>query len=120
MKPYVTADNAVERRAASRSEIGRYYEVSFLSGGPEGTYRLKILNRSSNSLGLLVVQDDSDILSSIQVGDRLELVYNQLQTSSYYVHQRSVVRHITKKYHAPRHKCYIIGLETLPRQKTKS
>jgi len=119
MKEYVTADTTVERRAAARSEIGRYYEVSFLSGGPDGTYRLKIMNRSSNSLGL-VVQDDSDILSSVGVGDRLEIVYNPSQASSYYIHQSSVVRHITKTYQGPVHKYYIIGLETLPRPNTRS
>lgn len=119
MKAYITADNTLERRSTSRSEIGRYYEVSFLSGGPDGTYRLKIINRSSNSLGLLV-PEDSDILSSIQVGNRLEIVFAPYQISSYYIHQTSIVRHITKKSQGPLRKYYIIGLETLPRPNKRS
>jgi hypothetical protein len=119
MKAHVSADNAIERRSETRSQIGRYFDVSFLYGGPNGIYRLKIMNRSSNSLGL-AVKNGSDILSSIRVGDTLGILYNPIRISSYCVYMRTVVRHITKKYQGPLYDHSIVGLETLPRQALRS
>lgn len=114
MKAYVSADNVIERRVETRRQLGRYFDVSFLCGGPNGTHRLKIMNRSSNSMGL-AVKEGSDILSAIMVGDTLGILYNPIRTSSYCVYLRTVVRHITKKYQGPSCGHYIVGLETLPR-----
>ena len=114
MKAYASADNAIERRSETRRQVGRYFDVSFLYGGLNGAHRLKIMNRSSNSMGL-VVREGSDILSAIRVGDTLGILYNPIRTSSYCVYLRTVVRHITKKYQGPLYGHYIVGLETLPR-----
>jgi hypothetical protein len=115
MKAHAYADNAIERRSETRRQVGRYFNVSFVSGGPNGTHRLKIMNRSSNSM-CLVVKEDSDILSAIRVGGTLGILYNPIRISSYCVYLRTVVRHITKKYQGPLYGHYIIGLETLLRQ----
>jgi len=115
MKAHASADNALERRSKIRRQVGRYFNVSFVSGGPNGTYRLKIMNRSSNSMGL-VVKDGSDILSTIGIGDTLGLLYNPIRTPSYCVYLKTIVRHITKKYQGPLYGHYIIGLETFLRQ----
>jgi hypothetical protein len=115
MKAHVSADDAIEKRSERRRQVGRYFNVSFVSGGPNGTHRLKIMNRSSNSMGL-VVEEGSDILSAIRVGDTLGIQYNPIRSSSYCVYLRTAVRHITKKDQGPLYGHYIVGLETLPRQ----
>jgi hypothetical protein len=115
MKTHASTDNVIERRSKTRRQVGRFFNVSFVSGGPNGTYRLKIMNRSSNSIGL-VVKDSSDILSTIGVGDTLGILYDPIRAPSYCVYLKTIVRHITKKYQGPLYGHYIIGLETLLRQ----
>ena len=115
MKAHASADKAIERRSEKRRHVGRYFNVSFVSGGPNGIHRLKIMNRSSNSLGL-AVKDGSEILSAIRVGDTLGILYNPIRISSYCVYLKTVVRHITKKLQGPLDGHCIIGLETLLRQ----
>jgi hypothetical protein len=115
MEEYAVADKLVGRRSGARKKVDQYYNVEFLSDGLGGTHRLKICNKSTNSMCLLV-KKNLDILPRLKVGDTLKMIY--YPTNSVYpcVHLGAVIRHITKKDKGRFNGHYLVDFEILDRR----
>ena len=63
-------ENPIERRSEDRRIVNKYYTVEFLVNDIKLEYRFKIWDISSNGISLLV-DEDSDLLNYLKVGDIL-------------------------------------------------
>ena len=115
MKGHAVAGTSLERRSGSRKNMDQYCRVEFLSDGLGGTHRLKIWNRSTNSMCLLI-EENSEILPRLKVGNRLKMIYCPTHSVYPCVYLGAVIRHITKKDQGPSTGHYLVGLETQRRE----
>lgn len=103
-----------ERRSYDRSteKIPDFLEaVLTLPKGAEGTvtYKLKVINRSVNGVGILVTSKDFDLLEMVSEGDELRDL--ELCAPRAIVRVTGTVRHVTK-LEGPKHKgSYVIGIK---------
>ena len=103
-----------ERRSNDRSteKIPDFLEaVLILPKGPEETvsYKLKVINRSANGVGILVTSKDFDLLELVKEGDELKDL--ELCATTAIVKVNGTVRHVTK-FEGPKHEgSYIIGIK---------
>lgn len=103
-----------ERRSYDRSseKIPDFLEAVFtLPKGAEETvsYKLKIINRSANGVGILVTSKDFDILELVNEGDELKDL--ELCATTAIVKVTGTVRHVTK-LEGPKHEgSYVIGVK---------
>ncbi|MGD9244569.1 MAG: hypothetical protein PVH36_06525 [Desulfobacterales bacterium] len=65
----------VEYRSKSKTILDEFYSVQFFLNGREIFYQFKLRNTSSNRPCILV-KKDSPVFAELQVGDILEMEYN--------------------------------------------
>ncbi len=83
-----------ERRAHKRSDVEPGSEDTFLEFAWGGaTYRFKPLDTSSGGMGMLVTDDDSEVLEKISVGDKIEMKYCTPEEDLFMIFK---VRHISR------------------------
>jgi hypothetical protein len=103
-----------ERRSYDRSteKIPDFLEaVLTLPKGAEETvtYKLEVINRSANGVGILVTTKDFDILEMVNEGDELQDL--ELCAPTAIVKVTGTVKHVTK-FEGPTHKgSYVIGIK---------
>jgi len=69
-------NDLVEYRSEAETIIDEFYSVQFLLNGKEPYYQFKLRNISSNRPCILVKRGSS-IFTELQVGDILDMEYNQ-------------------------------------------
>jgi hypothetical protein len=84
-----------ENRNETRQPPGKYYSVQFSIKELAYIYQFKIWNESPHGLCILVNQD-SDILKHIAVGDRIEMKYYVSESVGTTEAFKTEIRHITK------------------------
>jgi hypothetical protein len=100
----VTADNAVQ-----------YHSVEFSIDGLNLNYHFKIWRLNSMSMCLLV-NESSDLLNRLKVGDTLRMRYYSEGSSYPSDYQKTAIRQIVKNDTGRFKGHYLIGLEILERQ----
>jgi len=105
-------ENPIERRSEDRRIVNKYYTVEFLVNDIKLEYRFKIWDISSNGISLLV-DEDSDLLNYLKVGDILYLRYrtgNSLKPVDYL---KTSIRHISQEAVEQINGCCLVGLAIL-------
>lgn len=108
----------LERRSRPRKQVDQYYNVEFLVDGLDVTHQVKIWNKATKSISL-VIKEDSDILPRLKVGETLKMIYCPIHSVYLCVYVEAVVRHITKEDQGQLKDHYLVGLEILKSQAHK-
>jgi hypothetical protein len=83
-----------ESKSESRDILNKYYSVQFTVNDSGPAYLFKLRDISSNGICILV-KEDSSVLNQLQVGDILNMEYNQPESLN---SSRSLKTQITSKY----------------------
>lgn len=102
----------LERRSGPREQVDQYYNVEFLVDGLDVTHQVKIWNKATKSIRL-VVKEDSDILPRLKVGETLKMIHSPIHSVYLCVYVEAVVRHITKEDQGQLKDHYLVDLEIL-------
>lgn len=73
-------DSSVEHRSDAKTILDEYYSVQFFINDKEPGYLFKLRNISSNGPCILV-KHDSSVFKALNVGDILDMEYNQPESS---------------------------------------
>jgi hypothetical protein len=95
-KGTMVTDNGVEKRSEPRTELKKYHSVEFKVQEQGHLYQFKIWNMSTKGMCLLV-RDDSDILSDLEVGRVLDMKYYTTDFSRPAESLKTQIKHITKE-----------------------
>ena len=97
-----------ERRGPERSYTEPYDSGTFLEFTLEGAkYRFVLLDTSPGGMGMLVMNEESDILQKLKIRDKIEMKYGNPETS---VFMNFEVRHITSISRGPFKGHFQVGL----------
>jgi hypothetical protein len=108
----------LERRSGPRKQVDQYYNVEFLVDGLDVTHQVKIWNKATKSI-FLVVKENSDILPRLKVGETLKMIHCPIHSVYLFVYVEAVVRHITKEDQGQLKDHYLVDLEILKSQAHK-
>jgi hypothetical protein len=89
-------NNGLEKRATPRTELEKYHSVEFKVHEMGNLYQFKIWNISTRGMCLLV-RDDSEILSDLEVGRILDMKYHTTDFSQPAESLKTQIKHITKE-----------------------
>jgi hypothetical protein len=89
-----------------------YYSAEFSLDDPPLLYQFRIWETQSNSLELLI-KEDSDVLSRLKVGDRLQIKYYADDHNSPFDYRTTAIHHITKNQEGRLRGHCLVGLELL-------
>jgi hypothetical protein len=103
-----------ENRREPRTIIDEFYSVELILPSVTSAYQFKIWNLSSGGI-CIVVNQDSEVLKHMRVGDRLELKYYPTDKSTPPRHFRTEVRHVTRDDKGKFRGHSLIGLQILER-----
>ena len=115
MKAYATENVTQESWARSGIPIDQYYSVEISLDGLEHLHQFKIWNIEPHSMCVLV-KEDSTILESLKVGDRMVMRYYGSDTLSPPAALETEIRHITREDHGRFKGHCLIGLAILADQ----
>jgi len=115
MRENAVNKNLMERRSVTRRQVDEDCTAEFLIDGHDVTRRLKIWNKSTSSMCLLV-KENSDILPRLKVGDTLRMVYHSTDSVYPFGYLGTTIRHITKKDQGQLRGHYLVGMEIPKRQ----
>ena len=101
-----------EKRSEQRRKADQYYSAEFLVEGMEVLYQFKIWDVASSSLSVLV-NEHSQILPRIKVGDTLNVKYYSSGSGYPSDYQRTAIRHITRNDEGRLKGHFLVGLEIL-------
>jgi hypothetical protein len=87
--------NTDDRRSGERRPPDKYYSVQFSVKNLAYIYQFKIWNVSSTGLCILV-NEDSDVLNYLQVGDIIDMKYYLSEKPGITEDFKTEVQHITK------------------------
>lgn len=110
MKRFV--ENPVERRSEDRRIVNKYYTVEFLVNDIRLEYRFKIWDISSHGISLLV-DEDSDLLNYLKVGDVIYLRYHTDKSLKPVDYVKTSIRHISREAVEHINGCCVVGLSIL-------
>lgn len=102
----------LEMRSGPRKQLNQYYNVEFLVDGLDVAHQVKIWNKATKSIRL-VIKEDSDILPRLKVGKTLKMIHCPVHSVYHCMHVEAVVRYITKEDQGQLKDYYIVGLEIL-------
>jgi len=88
-------DYLIERRFADRKIVNKYYTVEMVIHDITFAYRFKVWDISPEGISLLV-NEDSDLLKYLKVGNTLNLKYHTADLSKPAACLNTQVRHISK------------------------
>jgi hypothetical protein len=97
-----TSNKLIENRADSRNILNQFYSVQFAVNDRGPAYLFKLRDISSKGMCILV-KEDSFVLKQLQVGDILNMKFNQSEPLN---SSTSLKTQITSKYphyHIPGH-----------------
>jgi hypothetical protein len=105
----------VEKRSEERSiyETPNFISVEFRLGEKsksEKQYELNVFDHSKRGLGLLITQQDLDLLELLHKGDQIEDI--TFFASWTMIRVNGTVRHITRIENGKYKDCYILGIES--------
>ncbi len=117
MITYPEALVIVERRMDNRNAIGTEREPLFvhakltirISGSQEKSYDLRVFDISENGVGILVSEEQSDLLERIGIGDRLKEV--ELYATWTMVRVDGTVRHKSRVREGEYSGYHLLGIE---------
>ncbi len=112
MRKYAVTSNLADRRSEPRKEVDQYYTLEFSIDGLNVTYQFKVWNKATRSVGFLV-QEDSDILPLLKVGDTLNVRYYSTDLADCTEYLETMIRHVTKIDQGRLKGHYLVGLEIL-------
>jgi hypothetical protein len=75
----ISLNRSTEKKAESRDIIDKFFSVQFSLNGP--TYLFKLRDIPENGLSILV-KEGSEVLRELEVGDILDIQYNNPELSS--------------------------------------
>lgn len=112
MNEYAAARNVFETNPSWRKGVNQYYSVKFSLRGVQNTYLSRVWDKSVSSMHLLI-EDTSDLISRLKVGDTVTMRYysTDLRNPSEYL--KASVQHITKKDQGRLKGHYLVGLDIL-------
>ena len=97
-----------ERRSQKRSFIEPYDTGTFLEFTLAGKkYRLNLLDTSPDGMGMLVMDEEKEILKKIKPGDRIKMKYGTPHVS---VFMNFEIKHITPIREGTYKDNYMVGL----------
>ena len=101
-----------DKVSGSKDGINQYHSVEFSIQGLELPYQVRIWEKVSESMNILV-KEGSSILPLLKVGDTLDTKY--YSTGSVYPteNMRTTIRHITKKRKGRLKGHYLVGLKII-------
>lgn len=102
-------DQGQERRLEPRKAPDKYYSVQFSVKELAYIYQFKIWNVSSKGICILI-NEESEILNHLKVGDRLEVKYYLTESQGTTEAFMTEVRHITKNTQGRFKGHYSVGL----------
>ena len=112
MAKIISLNQVKERRSESRKSIDRFYCVEIDLGRPLPIYQFKLRNISGHGACVLV-KEDSSILKSLKIGQKLKMNYwsgeNLGMTKTWLVQ----IKHITKQIHGSLKGHFIVGFSTI-------
>lgn len=112
-------NNGLEKRSEPRTELEKYHSVEFKVQEQGNLYQFKIWNLSAKGMCLLV-RDDSEILSDLEVGRVLDMKYYTTDFSQPAEALKTEIKHITKEEEGRFKGHVLVGLLVLddPKQDT--
>ena len=118
MESYITTSKLQGRRSAHTKRIYQFHSVEFSVRGIDIPYQFRIWDMSSACMYVLV-NEYSDILPRLKVGDTLKMKY--YSTDSVYRPEclKTAIRHITKNDQGRFKGHYLVGLEILEKRDRK-
>jgi hypothetical protein len=94
------------------------YRVEFSIEGIDLAYQFKVWNKSPNYMCFLI-EEKSDILSSLRVGGTLNMKYYHTDSIFPSDYLDTVIQHVTKKDQGRFKGHYIVGLEIIRSQNSE-
>jgi hypothetical protein len=91
-----SSDTNPDKRSEKRQPPDKYYSVQFSLKNLASIYQFRIWDTSPHGLCILV-NDDSDVLSHMKVGDVIEMKYYVSEKPGTTEDLKTEVRHITKQ-----------------------
>jgi hypothetical protein len=114
----LTKDNPIERRSEDRRIVNKFYTVELFIHEVKFMYRFRIWDITSKGISLLI-NEDSDLLNYLKVGDMLHLRYHTSDSKKPIGYLKTVIKHISKA-DAERFEGYlIVGLSILQEEGDK-
>ena len=102
--------NTPDKRSEQRRPPDKYYSVQFSLKNLASIYQFKIWDVSSNGLCILVVNEDSNVLNYMEVGDVIDMKYYVSDKLGTTEDLRTEIRHITKHEEGRFKGHYCVGL----------
>ena len=112
MAEIISPIQAKERRSENRKSIDRFYCVEIDLGRPLPIYQFKLRNISGHRACVLV-KEDSSILKSLKIGQKLKMNYwsgESLGTTKTWQVQ---IKHITKQIHGSLKGHFLVGFSII-------
>ena len=118
MESYITTSKLPGRRSAHTKRMYQFYSVEFSVRGIDVPYQFRIWDTSSACMYVLV-NEYSDILPRLKVGDTLKMKY--YSTDSVYRPEclKTAIINITKNDQGRFKGHYLVGLEILEKRDRK-
>ena len=110
MGKYAVANNVGERDPASETPMNQCYSVLFSLHGDDNTYRSKVWDKATSSMHLLI-EDTSDLLSRLKVGDTVNMRYYSTDLHNPSEYLEASVQHISKIDRGRLKGHYLVGLD---------
>ncbi|RJQ76844.1 MAG: hypothetical protein C4519_14100 [Desulfobacteraceae bacterium] len=101
--------NVPERRSESRASDSRYYSVQFTKEGLDSFYQFKLWNISPKGMCILV-NEASEVLNHLKVGDTLEMTYYLTDAQGAFEKLKTQIKHVTKNEDGRFQGHYLVGL----------
>ena len=112
MAEIISRNQVKERRSENRRSIDRFYCVEIDLGRPLPIYQFKLRNISGHRACVLV-KEDSSILKSLKIGQRLKMNYwsgeNLGATKTWHVQ----IKHITKQIYGSLKGHFLVGFSII-------
>jgi hypothetical protein len=104
-----------ERRSEPRSAVDQYSSVEFSLSDLTPLYQFKIWETSPSGMSILV-NEDSEILKHLRVGDILEMKYYLRELSEHPEYRKTEIKHITKDVPERVKGHFLIGLSVVEKE----
>ena len=114
MKQTKNGEQGPEKRSEPRKILDQYFSVEFSISSMLPVYQFKIRDVSPTGIGILV-NESSEVLDHLEVGNVLEMKYNPRNSSDLPESLETEISHITKIEQGEFKGHYIVGMLILER-----
>ena len=118
MESYITTEELSGRESEHTKRMYQFYSVEFSVRGIDVPYQFRIWDMSSACMNVLV-NEFSDILPRLKVGDSMEMKYYSTDSVYHSEYLKTAIRHITKSDQGRFKGHYLVGLEILEKRDRK-